>query len=151
MGVIAWSPLAGGWLTGRYRKDADVDMSIGRAQRLPQRFDPKVPGNAAKLAAVEELIKIAADAGCSLTHLALAFVTGHPGVTSAIIGPRTMDQLTDLLAGADVTLGDDVLDRIDQIVPPGVTLNPADAGWQPPSLTDPAARRRPPSARAASD
>jgi aryl-alcohol dehydrogenase-like predicted oxidoreductase len=126
-------------------------MSIGRARRLPQRFDPSIPGNSAKLAAVEELIKIAADAGCSLTHLALAFVTGHPGVTSAIIGPRTMDQLTDLLAGADVTLGDDVLDRIDQIVPPGVTLNPADAGWQPPSLTDPAARRRPQPVRAASD
>ena len=151
MGVIAWSPLAGGWLTGRYRKDADVDMSTGRAQRIPQRFDPSVPGNAAKLAAVEELIKIAAEAGCSLTHLALAFVITHPGVTSAIIGPRTMDQLTDLLAGADVTLGDDVLDRIDQIVPPGVTLNPADAGWQPPSLTEAAARRRPEPARAASD
>jgi aryl-alcohol dehydrogenase-like predicted oxidoreductase len=145
--VIVWSPLAGGWLTGRYRKDADVDMSIGRAQRIPQRFDPKVPGNSAKLAAVEELIKIAADAGCSLTHLALAFVTTHPGVTSAIIGPRTMDQLTDLLAGASVTLDDAVLDRIDQIVPPGVNLNPADAGWQPPALTDPAVRRRPQAAR----
>jgi aryl-alcohol dehydrogenase-like predicted oxidoreductase len=104
--------------------------------------------NQAKLAAVEELIKIAADAGCSLTHLALAFVTAHPGVTSAIIGPRTMDQLTDLLAGARVTLDDEVLDRIDQIVPPGMTLNPADAGWQPPALTDPAVRRRPRSARA---
>ena len=150
MGVIAWSPLAGGWLTGRYRRDADVDMSTGRARRIPQRFDPNIPGNAAKLAAVEELIKIAAEAGCSLTHLALAFVITHPGVTSAIIGPRTMEQLTDLLAGAEVTLGDDVLDRIDQIVPPGVTLNPADAGWQPPSLTEPAARRRPQPARAAS-
>jgi aryl-alcohol dehydrogenase-like predicted oxidoreductase len=104
----------------------------------------------AKLAAVEELIKIAADAGCSLTHLALAFVTTHPGVTSAIIGPRTMDQLTDLLAGADVTLDDDILDRIDQIVPPGVTLNTADSGWQPPALTDPTTRRRPPAARGAS-
>src|SRR6202453_5193963 len=129
MGVIAWSPLAGGWLTGRYRQGTDVDMSIGRAQRIPQRFDPALPGNAAKLAAVEELIKISADAGCSLTHLALAFVTGHSAVTSAIIGPRTMDQLTDLLAGADVILDDDILDRIDQIVPPGVTLNTADAGW----------------------
>ena len=98
---------------------------------------------------MEELIKIAADAGCSLTHMALAFVIAHPGVTSAIIGPRTMDQLTDLLAGASVVLDDDVLDRIDQIVPPGVTLNPADAGWQPPALTDPAARRRPPATRAA--
>ena len=149
MGVIAWSPLAGGWLTGRYRQGTDVDMSVGRARRIPQRFDPSLPGNAAKLAAVEELIKISADAGCSLTHLALAFVAGHPAVTSAIIGPRTMDQLTDLLAGADVVLDDDILDRIDQIVPPGVTLNAADAGWQPPSLADPAARRRPLTARAA--
>ena len=149
MGVIAWSPLAGGWLTGRFRKDADIDMTTGRARRLPHRFDPSLPGNQAKLAAVEELIEIAAGAGCSLTHLALAFVTTHPGVTSAIIGPRTMDQLTDLLAGAGVALGDDVLDRIDQIVPPGMTLNPADAGWQPPVLADPAARRRPQPARAA--
>jgi aryl-alcohol dehydrogenase-like predicted oxidoreductase len=150
MGVIAWSPLGGGWLTGRIRRDTGVDMSSGRAQRLPQRFDPTLPGNQAKLAAVEELVKIAADAGCSLTHMALAFVIGHPTVTSAIIGPRTMDQLTDLLAGASVTLDDDVLDRIDQIVAPGVTLNPADAGWQPPVLADPAARRRPPATRAAS-
>jgi aryl-alcohol dehydrogenase-like predicted oxidoreductase len=125
MGVIVWSPLAGGWLTGRYRKDADIDMTTGRARRLPHRFDPSLPGNQAKLAAVEELIKVAADAGCSLTHLALAFVTAHQAVTSAIIGPRTMDQLTDLLAGASVTLDDAVLDRIDQIVPPGVNLNPA--------------------------
>jgi aryl-alcohol dehydrogenase-like predicted oxidoreductase len=149
MGVIAWSPLAGGWLTGRYRQDKEIDMSTGRARRMPQRFNPSLPGNAAKLAAVEELVKISADAGCSLTHMALAFVTGHPAVTSAIVGPRTMDQLTDLLAAADVTLDDEVLDRIDQIVPPGVTLNTADAGWQPPSLTDPAARRRPLATRAA--
>jgi len=149
MGVIAWSPLAGGWLTGRYRKDKEVDMNSGRPQRLPQRFDPSLPGNVAKLDAVEELIKIAADAGCSLTHMAMAFVTAHRAVTAAIIGPRTMDQLEDLLAGADVVLDDDILDRIDQIVPPGVTLNTADAGWQPPALTDPAARRRPVAARAA--
>ena len=149
MGVIAWSPLAGGWLTGRIRQDTGVDMTRGRARRLPNRFDPALPGNQAKLAAVEELIKIAADAGCSLTHMALAFVTGNPAVTSAIIGPRTMEQLTDLLAGASVTLDDDVLDRIDQIVPPGVTLNPADAGWQPSVLADPAARRRPQATRSA--
>ena len=79
MGVIAWSPLAGGWLTGRIRRDTGMDMTKGRAQRLPLRFDPSLPGNAAKLAAVEELIKIAADAGCSLTHMALAFVIAHPG------------------------------------------------------------------------
>ncbi len=149
MGVIAWSPLAGGWLTGRIRRMSDVDMTKGRAQRIPQRFDPSLPANVAKLAAVEELIKIAADAGCSLTHMALAFVVGHPAVTSAIIGPRTMDQLTDLLAGASLALDDDVLDRIDQIVAPGATLNPADSGWQPPVLGDPEARRRPRSSRAA--
>jgi aryl-alcohol dehydrogenase-like predicted oxidoreductase len=150
MGVIAWSPLAGGWLTGRFRQDTGVDMTRGRAQRIPQRFDPALPGNMAKLAAVEELIKLAAEAGCSLSHMALAFVIAHPAVTSAIIGPRTMDQLTDLLAGADVVLDDDMLDRIDQIVPAGVTLNPADSGWQPPVLADLAARRRPLSDRAAS-
>ena len=146
MGVIAWSPLAGGWLTGRIRQDTGVDMTTGRARRLPHRFDPALAGNQAKLAAVEELIKIAADAGCSLTHMALAFVVGNPAVTAAIIGPRTMGQLTDLLAGATVTLDDDVLDRIDQIVPPGATLNPADAGWQPSVLADPApaVARRPP-------
>lgn len=149
MGVIAWSPLAGGWLTGKYRQDSDIDMTSGRASRIPQRFDPSLPGNARKLEIVEELIKIAADAGTSLTHLAVAFVISHPAVTSAIIGPRTMDQLTDLLEGADVTLDDAILDRIDQIVPPGVTLNAADAGWQPPALTDPLQRRRPPSDRSA--
>ena len=143
MGVITWSPLAGGWLTGKYRASQDVDMSRGRAARIPQRFDPALPGNQAKLAAVEELIKIAADAGSSLTHLALAFTLAHPAVTSAIIGPRTMDQLTDLLAGAHVALDDEVLDRIDQIVPPGANLNTADSGYLPPSLTDAALRRRP--------
>jgi aryl-alcohol dehydrogenase-like predicted oxidoreductase len=149
MGVITWSPLAGGWLTGRYRKESDIDMTRGRAQRIPQRFDPSLPGNARKLEAVEELIKIAADAGTSLTHLAVAFVIAHPAVTSAIIGPRTMDQLTSLLDGAEVTLDDAILDRIDQIVPPGVTLNDADSGWQPPALADPQLRRRPASDRSA--
>ena len=150
MGVIPWSPLAAGWLTGRYRQDTGVDMTVGRAKRVPSRFDQALPGNQTKLAAVEELVKIAADAGCSLTHMAMAFVAGNPAVTSAIIGPRTMDQLTDLLAGASVTLEDDVLDRIDQIVPPGVNLNPADGGFQPPVLADAAARRRPLARRAAS-
>jgi aryl-alcohol dehydrogenase-like predicted oxidoreductase len=149
MGVITWSPLAGGWLTGRYRKESDIDMTSGRAQRIPRRFDPSLPGNARKLEAVEELIKIAADAGTSLTHLAVAFVIAHPAVTSAIIGPRTMDQLTSLLDGAEVTLDDAILDRIDQIVPPGVTLNDADSGWQPPALADPQLRRRPASDRSA--
>ena len=149
MGVLAWSPLSGGWLTGRIRQETGVDMTSNRAQRLPHRFDPSLPGNQAKLAVVEELIKLAADAGYSLTHLALAFVTGNPAVTAAIIGPRTMDQLTDLLAGATLALDDDVLDRIDAIVPPGMTLNPSDAGWQSPALADPTSRRRPRAARSA--
>ncbi len=150
MGVITWSPLAGGWLTGKWRRDSDINMNAGRAQRIPRRFDPSLPGNARKLELVEELIKVAADAGTSLTHLAIAFVVAHPAVTSAIIGPRTMDQLQDLLAGAEVALDDETLDRIDAIVPPGVTLNDADAGWQPPALTDPRQRRRPASGRSAS-
>jgi aryl-alcohol dehydrogenase-like predicted oxidoreductase len=149
MGVITWSPLAGGWLTGRYRKQDDIDMTSGRAQRIPARFDPSLPANARKLEAVEELIKVAADAGTSITHLAVAFVLAHPAVTSAIIGPRTMEQLTGLLDGAGLALDDAILDRIDQIVPPGVTLNDADAGWKPPALTDPQLRRRPASDRPA--
>src|SRR5215831_9744218 len=149
MGVITWSPLAAGWLTGKYRADTGVDMTGHRAARLPVRFDLSLPGNRAKLAAVEDLIKLAAEAGHSLTHLALAFASGHPAVTSVIIGPRTMEQLTDLLAGAPVALDDEVLDQIDRIVPPGVTLNAPDAGWLAPSITDPALRRRPVGSRSA--
>jgi len=149
MGVITWSPLAAGWLTGKYRAETGVDMTGHRAARLPVRFDPSLRGNQAKLTAVEELIKLAADAGHSLTHLALAFPSANPAVTSVIIGPRTMDQLTDLLAGATLALDDAVLDQIDRIVAPGVTLNAPDAGWLPPAITDPAARRRPDGERSA--
>ncbi len=149
MGAIVWSPLAGGWLAGRYRTAADVDMTKGRASRLPQRFDPSLPANQAKRAAVEELIKVADDLGCSLTHLALAFVLAHPAVTAAIIGPRTMDHLTGLLGAAKLALDDEVLDRIDMIVPPGTNLNRADGGYEPPSVIDPAQRRRPLSDRTA--
>ncbi len=150
MGAIVWSPLAGGWLAGKYRTAQDVDMSSGRASRLPLRFDPALPGNQAKMVAVEDLVKVAEHVGCSLAHLALAFVMAHPAVTAAIIGPRTMDHLTDLLAAAKVALDDDVLDWIDRIVPPGTNLNRADAGYDPPSLTDPAQRRRRISDRTAS-
>jgi aryl-alcohol dehydrogenase-like predicted oxidoreductase len=149
MGVITWSPLAAGWLTGKYRAETGVDMTGHRAARLPVRFDQSLPGNRAKLSAVEDLIKLAADAGHSLTHLALAFASANPVVTSVILGPRTMDQFTDLLAGATLALDDAVLDRIDRIVPPGVTLNAPDAGWLPPTITDPAARRRPAGERSA--
>jgi aryl-alcohol dehydrogenase-like predicted oxidoreductase len=140
MGVIPWSPLAGGWLSGRYRMDQEVPKST-RASRLPGRFDMTLPENRRKLEAVEQLAQLADEAGLSLVHLALAFVLEHPAVTAAIIGPRTMEHLEDQLAAVDVKLDADLLDRIDQIVPPGTTLNPADAGWQSPWLA-PEFRRR---------
>lgn len=141
MGVIPWSPLAGGWLTGRYRKGADVPRSR-RAERLPQRYDMSLPGNQAKLEAADKLAALAGEAGMPLIHLALAFVLNHPAITAAIIGPRTMEHLESQLGAADVTLSPEILDRIDEIVPPGINLNPADGGYQPPSVTDPALRRR---------
>ncbi|MEA2395149.1 MAG: hypothetical protein QOJ82_3040, partial [Solirubrobacteraceae bacterium] len=140
MGVITWSPLAGGWLTGRYRADREVPTSH-RADRIPQRYDMSLPGNQRKLEAAEALARLAEDAGISLVDMAIAFVLEHPAVTSAIIGPRTMEQLESQLGAADLSLPTDVLDRIDEIVPPGTTLNPTDAGWQNPALA-PAARRR---------
>ena len=141
MGVIPWSPLAGGWLTGRYRKGQEVPASH-RAQRLPGRYDLSNPGNRAKLDAAEELALLAEDAGLSLVHLAVAFTLAHPAVTAPIIGPRTMEQLESQLGALDVTLGDDVLDRIDKIVPPGATLNRDDSGYLPPALREPSLRRR---------
>jgi aryl-alcohol dehydrogenase-like predicted oxidoreductase len=140
MGVIPWSPLAGGWLTGRFRLGADVPQSR-RAERIPSRYDMSIPANQRKLEAADALASLAEEAGMSLIEMALAFVIRHPAVTAAIIGPRTMEHLESQLTGADVTLSDDVLDQIDQIVPPGFNVNPADGGWQNPAL-EPAARRR---------
>jgi aryl-alcohol dehydrogenase-like predicted oxidoreductase len=140
MGVIPWSPLAGGWLTGRYRKGQDVPQSH-RATRVPGRYDLEKPGNQAKLDAVEELALLAEDAELSLIHLALAFTLTHPAVTSPIIGPRTMEQLESQLGALDITLSNDILDRIDKIVPPGVTLNRDDSGYIPRALRDPSLRR----------
>jgi aryl-alcohol dehydrogenase-like predicted oxidoreductase len=141
MGVIPWSPLAGGWLTGRYRKGAEIPVSR-RAQRIQQRFDLSLPGNQAKLEAAEQLAVLAGETGVTLIQLALAFVIRHPAVTSAIIGPRTMEQLESQLGAEDVQLDDAVLDRIDEIVPPGTNLNPPDGGYMPPALTTAALRRR---------
>jgi aryl-alcohol dehydrogenase-like predicted oxidoreductase len=146
MGVIPWSPLNGGFLTGRYRPGEDTPTS-GRAARLPERFDPAQPGVARKLELVPELESLAADAGMSLTHLAIAFTLTHPAVSSSIIGPRTMEQLEGLLGAGEASLDDDVLDRIDELVPPGTNVNDADAGWSPPSVEQAWRRRRPPSAR----
>ncbi|MER7005887.1 aldo/keto reductase [Dactylosporangium sp. NPDC000555] len=141
LGVLPWSPLAGGWLSGRYRKgEPEPALSI-RLDRQPGRHDPALPANQRKREAVEALTGLADEAGLSLIHLSLAFALRHPAVSSVIIGPRTLDHLTSQLGAVDVTLTDDVLDRIDEIVPPGVTINPADAGYEPASLTDPAQRR----------
>ncbi len=141
MGVLPWSPLAGGWLSGKWRKGADTPTS-SRAERLPARYDLSVPGNQAKLDAADALATLAEEAGTTLVELAIAFVIRHPGVTSAIIGPRTMEQLTSQLGAVDQVLTDDVLDRIDEIVPPGTSFSAADAGWTPPALADAGLRRR---------
>jgi aryl-alcohol dehydrogenase-like predicted oxidoreductase len=141
MGVIPWSPLAGGWLSGKYRKDAEIELSH-RAQRLPQRYDLSVPGNQAKLDAADALANVADKAGLTLVNLAIAFVLNHPAVTAPIIGPRTMEQLETQLEAADVVLSADVLDEIDKIVPPGTNLNQADRGYETPALAKPGLRRR---------
>jgi aryl-alcohol dehydrogenase-like predicted oxidoreductase len=140
MGVIAWSPLAGGWLSGRWRKGA-ADLTSRRSALIPQRYDLSIPANQRKLEAAEALARLAEETGISLIHLALAFVIRHPAVTAAIIGPRTIEHLESQLGAADIELPDDVLDQIDAIVPPGTTINPTDLGWQNPAL-DAAARRR---------
>jgi aryl-alcohol dehydrogenase-like predicted oxidoreductase len=142
MGVIPWSPLSGGWLSGRWRKDADSPAPTSAARRrLTDRYDLSLPANQRKLEAADALARLAEEAGLSLIEMAIAFVINHPAVTAAIIGPRTMEQLESQLPAAGVVLDDALLDRIDEIVPPGININPADAGWVNPAL-EPAARRR---------
>ncbi|MEV6066982.1 aldo/keto reductase [Nocardia sp. NPDC052001] len=140
MGVLVWSPLASGWLSGAIRAGSEITTS--RSQFMPDRFDTGTPVNRAKLDAVEQLAKLADQAGLTLIQLALAFVTTHPAVTSAIIGPRTLDHLHSQLAAADTVLSPDLLDAIDAIVPPGTDLAPAEKHDTPPALLDPALRRR---------
>jgi len=137
MGVLVWSPLAGGWLTGKYRRGEPTPAG-SRGDTNPDHFDL---ANESKFDAVEQLAKLAGDAGMSLTHLAIAWAATHPAVTSVLIGPRTEEQLEELLGAADFRLDDDVLDAIDRIVPPGANVNPADAGWTPPGLSARARRR----------
>ncbi|MEV4947307.1 aldo/keto reductase [Streptomyces sp. NPDC053755] len=141
LGVLAWSPLAGGWLTGRYRKGAEQPHS-SRSDRQAERFDIAAPENAAKLEAAEALARLAEEAGLTLVQLALAFVLEHPAITSAIIGPRTFEQLESQLGADAIRLDRDVLDRIDKIVPPGTNLSARDAGYVPASLAEPELRRR---------
>ena len=130
LGVMAYSPLAGGWLSGRYRKGVQVSGpgSAARA-RLSGSYDAANPANAAKLEATEALGSLADEAGLTLIQMAVAFVVRHPAVTSAIIGPRTMEHLDGYLAADGIALSADILDRIDKIVPPGATINVADNMW----------------------
>ncbi len=140
MAVMSYSPLAGGWLSGRWRKDAG-QQSSSRASRLPERFDLSEPTNQRKLDAAEELAQLADEAGITLIQLAIAFVLNHPAITATLVGPRTMEQLESQLAATDVVLDDALLDRIDEIVTPGTTINPADNSFVNPAF-EAAARRR---------
>jgi aryl-alcohol dehydrogenase-like predicted oxidoreductase len=140
MGVLAWSPLASGWLSGAVR--AGQEITTSRATVLPQRFDLSVPSNQARLDAVEKLVTLAHETGLTLIQLALGFVVAHPGVTSAIIGPRTVGHLHSQLAAADTVLIADVLDAVDEIVAPGVDLAPQEKFDTPPALLDSTLRRR---------
>jgi aryl-alcohol dehydrogenase-like predicted oxidoreductase len=140
MGVIPWSPLAGGWLSGKYRKGQDLPDSR-RAERMPGRYDMSDPGNQRKLDAADALAQLAEEAGMTLIELALAFVIRHPAVTAAIIGPRTMEHLESQLPAADAAVSDELLDKIDEVVPPGTNFSQVDMGWQNPAL-EPEARRR---------
>ncbi|MGH9195975.1 MAG: aldo/keto reductase [Acidimicrobiia bacterium] len=141
MGVIVWSPLAGSWLSGKFRKGQDMPES-GRAARIPQRFDPSIEGNQRKFDVVEQLIPLAEAEGITLPELGVAWTLVHPGVTAAIIGPRTMDQMKSLLKVPEIELSKETLDKIDEIVLPGTTINPADNGYEPIWLA-PWERRRP--------
>jgi aryl-alcohol dehydrogenase-like predicted oxidoreductase len=147
MGVLSYSPLAGGWLSGRYRKGREVSGpgSAARAVRFADAYDSANPANAAKLDAADALGRLADEAGLTLIQMAIAFATRHPAVTAAIIGPRTMEHLDSYLAADGVELSSDLLDRIDDIVPPGVTINVADNMWNTGRGTPPlsaAVRRR---------
>ena len=137
MGVLVWSPLSGGWLTGKYSRSSPPPPN-SRAATDPDHFDG---GNEAKFVAVEQLAAVAAEAGISLTHMALAWCVEHPAVTTALIGPKTEAQLEDLLGAAELRLDADTLDAIDDVVAPGTDINPDDASWTPPGL-DVARRRR---------
>jgi aryl-alcohol dehydrogenase-like predicted oxidoreductase len=142
MGTLIWSPLAQGLLTGRHRKGRQSDSH--RSGGMPEHFNDE-----RKLGVVEQLIPLADEAGLPMTHLAMAFAIAHPGVTSAILGPRTIEQLDNLLAGAEVTLEDEVLDRIDEIAPPGTDAGPNDVAYTPPALSSVSLRRRPVAERSA--
>jgi aryl-alcohol dehydrogenase-like predicted oxidoreductase len=140
MGVIPWSPLAGGWLSGRFGEGKD--NTSRRAARIPARYDMSLPGNQRKLQVVTALDAVANEAGLTLIELSLAFVLEHPAVSSAIIGPRTMDQLESQLSATSIVLEQGILDRIDELVRPGTNVNEDDGGWHPRAIEKPKLRRR---------
>jgi aryl-alcohol dehydrogenase-like predicted oxidoreductase len=140
MGVLSWSPLAGGWLSGAFGEGKE--NTSRRSAMLPDRYDLALPANQQKLDAVIRLQKLSEEIGHSLIEVSLAFVLAHPAVTCPIIGPRTMEQLESQLAATEVSLTEDVLDRIDEIAPPGQNVGSTDAGWTPPSIADKGLRRR---------
>jgi aryl-alcohol dehydrogenase-like predicted oxidoreductase len=142
LGVVVWSPLSQGWLTGRWRPGAEAPDGTHRQNLQPHLFDMSRTDNQRKLALVERLDEVAREAGIDLMHMAIAFVCQHPAVSAAIIGPRTEAQLEGLLAGSEVALGDDVLDAIDAIVAPGANVSHDDDGYVAPALADKARRRR---------
>jgi aryl-alcohol dehydrogenase-like predicted oxidoreductase len=141
IGVLSWSPLAGGWLSGAFGPGRE--NTSRRAAVMPDRYDTGIPGNQAKVEAVGQLSELAEGAGLSLIELALGFVLEHPAVTTPIIGPRTMEHLESQLPALELRLSTDVLDRIDEIVPPGVDLNDTDVGWVPEAIANAPLRRRP--------
>jgi len=141
MGVLSWSPLAGGWLSGAFGPGRE--NTSRRATVIPDRYDLENAGNRLKVEAVGKLLELADQAGLSLIELALGFVLEHPGVTCPIIGPRTMEHLASQLPALELRLAPDVLDRIDEIVPPGTDLNVTDVGWVPAAVAEASLRRRP--------
>jgi aryl-alcohol dehydrogenase (NADP+) len=145
MGVFVWGPLNSGWLTGKYARGRIPSGSRGErwAANQSKNFDDERTPVQRKHDLVDALTDVGREAGLSLTHLALAFSHEHPAVTSTIIGPRTMEQLDDLLASAEIRLDAATLDAIDSLVPPGVNVdNDADSGWIAPWITNAALRRR---------
>jgi aryl-alcohol dehydrogenase-like predicted oxidoreductase len=141
LGAMAWSPLGGGWLSGRYRKGRPAPRSV-RAGVLPESYDAELPANRRKLEAADAFAELAESAGLTLIELAIGFVLEHPAVAAAIVGARTSEHLETYLRAAETRLSTDVLDRIDEIVAPGTNVNPDDPGWEPPEIRDAALRRR---------
>jgi aryl-alcohol dehydrogenase-like predicted oxidoreductase len=141
LGAMAWSPLGGGWLSGRYRKGRPAPRSA-RAGVLPESYDAELPANRRKLEAADAFAELAEAAGLTLIELAIGFVLEHPAVAAAIVGARTSEHLETYLRAAETRLSTDVLDRIDEIVAPGANVNPDDPGWDPPEIRDAALRRR---------